>query len=203
MSPAGADAPPLLVVISGPSGVGKDAVIAEMRAAQPGLSFAVTATTRPMRAGEVEGRDYVFMTPARFGEVVGRDGFLEHAEVYGNRYGVPREGVRAALEAGSDVIVKVDVQGAATIRRIAPDALLIFLAPPSSEELERRLRDRKTDSPEQLAVRIGTAKDEAQQASWFDVTIVNETDDVAGTVARIVEAIEEQRQREPARRVVV
>ena len=203
MSTAGTDAPPLLVVISGPSGVGKDAVIAEMRASEPGLAFAVTATTRPMRAGEVEGRDYVFMTPERFGAMLEADGFLEHAKVYGNRYGVPREGVRAALDAGTDVIVKVDVQGAATIRRIAPDALLIFLAAPSAEELERRLRERKTDSPAQLAVRIETAQHETAQAGWFDVTIVNETDDVGGTVARVTEAIEEQRHRVPARHVVV
>ena len=203
MNSAGADPPPLLVVISGPSGVGKDAVIAEMRSSEPALAFAVTATTRPMRAGEVDGRDYVFLTPERFATVLEQDGFLEHAEVYGNHYGVPREGVRAALEAGRDVIVKIDVQGAATIRRLAPDALLIFLAAPSAEELERRLRTRKTDSPAQLVVRIATAQHEMGQADWFDVTIVNETDDVGGTVARIIEAIEEQRRRVPARRVVV
>ena len=199
----GADPPPLLVVISGPSGVGKDAVIAEMRVSQPGLTFAVTATTRPMRPGETDGRDYVFMSSKKFGAMLAEDGFLEHAEVYGNRYGVPREGVRAALTAGRDVIVKIDVQGAATIRRIAPDALLIFLAAPSPKELERRLRTRKTDSPEQLAVRIETAQHETQQADWFDVTIVNETGAVGETVARIIEAMEEQRRRVPARRVVV
>ncbi len=203
MSTSAADPPPLLVVISGPSGVGKDAVIAEMRASEPALAFAVTATTRPIRPGEVDGRDYVFLTRKRFEATLAEDGFLEHAEVYGNRYGVPRGGVRAALEAGRDVIVKIDVQGAATIRRIAPDALLIFLAAPSPEELERRLRARKTDSPEQLAVRIETAQHETQQAGWFDVTIVNETGAVGGTVARIVEAMEEQRRRVPARRVVV
>ena len=203
MSTGGADPPPLLVVISGPSGVGKDAVIAEMRASQPGITFAVTATTRPMRAGEVDGRDYVFLSTKRFEAMLAEDGFLEHAEVYGNRYGVPRQGVRAALAAGRDVIVKIDVQGAATIREIAPDALLIFLAAPSAAELERRLRARKTDSPEQLTVRIKTAQHETQQASWFDVTIVNETGAVGQTVARIIETIEEQRRRVPARRVVV
>ena len=144
-STGGADPPPLLVVISGPSGVGKDAVIAAMRGSQPGLMFAVTATTRPMRPGEVDGRDYVFLSTKRFEAMLADDGFLEHAEVYGYRYGVPRQGVRAALAGGRDVIVKIDVQGAATIREIAPDALLIFLAAPSAEELERRLRARKTD----------------------------------------------------------
>ncbi len=203
MSTSAADPPPLLVVISGPSGLGKDAVIAEMRASEPALAFAVTATTRPIRPGEVDGRDYVFLTRKRFEATLAEDGFLEHAEVYGNRYGVPREGVRAALDAGSDVIVKIDVQGAATIRRIAPDALLSVLAAPSPEELERRLRARKTDSPEQLAVRIETAQHGTQQAGWFDLTIVNETGAVGGTVARIVEAMEEQRRRGPARRVVV
>ncbi|MCI0815924.1 MAG: guanylate kinase, partial [Chloroflexi bacterium] len=88
----GTDPPPLLVVISGPSGVGKDAVIAQMRTSQPGLTFAVTATTRPMRAGEVDGRDYVFLSTKRFAAMLADDGFLEHAEVYGNRYGVPRQG---------------------------------------------------------------------------------------------------------------
>ena len=202
-STGGADPPPLLVVISGPSGVGKDAVIAAMRGSQSGITFAVTATTRPMRPGEVDGRDYVFLSSKRFEAMLAEDGFLEHAEVYGNRYGVPRQGVRTALEAGRDVIVKIDVQGAATIRQIAPDALLIFLAAPSPKELERRLRTRKTDSPEQLAVRIETAQHETQQADWFDVTIVNETGAVGETVARIVETIEEQRHRVPARRVVV
>ncbi len=191
------------MVISGPSGVGKDAVLGQMRTACGDLFFAVTATTRPMRPNEVDGHDYIFLTPKRFQELLDEDGFLEHAEVYGNRYGVPREPVRAALEAGSDVIVKVDVQGAATIRRIAPDALLIFLAAPSAEELERRLRARMTDSEQQLSLRIETARDEMRQASWFDVAIVNETGQVAQTVERIVEAIEEQRQRVPPRRVVV
>ena len=194
---------PLLVVISGPSGVGKDAVLDQMREAHGDLFFAVTATTRPKRPNEVDGRDYIFLTRERFQELLDEDGFLEHAEVYGNRYGVPREPVRAALEAGSDVIVKVDVQGAATIRRIAPDALLIFLEAPSAQELERRLRARMTDSEQQLSLRIETARDEMRQASWFDTAIVNETGQVAQTVERIVEAIEEQRRRVPPRRVVV
>ena len=194
---------PLLVVISGPSGVGKDAVISQMRKAHGDLFFAVTATTRPKRPNEVDGHDYIFLTPERFQELLDEDGFLEHAEVYGNQYGVPRGPVRAALEAGSDVIVKVDVQGAATIRRVAPDALLIFLEAPSAEELERRLRARMTDSEQQLALRIETARDETRQASWFDVAIVNETGQVGRTVQRIIEAIEEQRRRVPPRRVVV
>ena len=193
----------LLVVISGPSGVGKDAVISQMRKARGDLFFAVTATTRPKRPNEMDGRDYIFLTPERFQELLDEDGFLEHAEVYGNRYGVPREPVRAALEAGSDVIVKVDVQGASTIRRVAPDALLIFLEAPSAEELERRLRARMTDSEQQLSLRIETARHETQQASWFDVAIVNETGQVGRTVQRIIEAMEEQRRRVPPRRVVV
>ena len=128
---------PLLVVISGPSGVGKDAVVAEMRRLFPDLFFAVTATTRPKRLGEVDGYDYVFLTPERFQELLEQDEFLEHAEVYGKRYGVPKQFVRDALGEGRDVIVKMDVQGAATIRRLAPDAVLIFLAAPSMAELER------------------------------------------------------------------
>ena len=112
MSPATQRNAPLLVVISGPSGVGKDAVIAKLRETHSEMFFAVTATTRPMRPGEAEGRDYLFITPGRFEQLLARGEFLEHAEVYGNLYGVPRKSVRAALETGQHVIVRVDVQGA-------------------------------------------------------------------------------------------
>ena len=195
--------PPLLVVISGPSGVGKDAVLARLRELRTDLFFAVTATTRPMRPGEVDGVDYVFLTPARFQALLDRDGFLEHAEVYGNRYGVPKEHVRAALAADRDAFVKIDVQGAATVRNLAPDALLIFIAPPSMEELERRLRERKTESPEQMGVRIRTAYEEMNEAGWFDAVVVNETGALDQTVEGILRTVDEQRQRTPPRIVHV
>jgi guanylate kinase len=191
----------LLVVVSGPSGVGKDAVLAALRRLHPQIHYPVTATTRPQRAGEVDGRDYLFISPERFEQLVAEGGFLEHAEVYGRRYGVPKARVRDELAAGRDVVVKVDVQGARTIRALAPDAVLVFLAAPSMDELERRLRERKTESAEQLAIRIETAREEMAQASWFDRVIVNGTDDVEGTVKELIAAMDEERSRVPSREV--
>ncbi len=189
----------LLVVISGPSGVGKDAVITSLRVMHPDFFYAVTATTRPMRSGEVDGHDYIFLGAQRFDELVQQGEFFEHAEVYGRRYGVPKTGVRQALADGKDVIVKVDVQGASTIRSVAPDAMLVFLAAPTEEELVRRLTSRKTESPDQMALRIATARGEMEQAHWFDAVIVNETDAVEQTVAHIVEAMEARRADAPDR----
>ena len=189
----------LLVVISGPSGVGKDAVITSLRVMHPDFFYAVTATTRPMRSGEVDGHDYIFLGAQRFDELVQQGEVFEHAEVYGRRYGVPKTGVRQALADGKDVIVKVDVQGASTIRSVAPDAMLVFLAAPTEEELVRRLTSRKTESPDQMALRIATARGEMEQAHWFDAVIVNETDAVEQTVAHIVEAMEARRADAPDR----
>jgi guanylate kinase len=193
VSPAAKGNSPLLVVISGPSGVGKDAVISELRETHSEIFFAVTATTRPMRPGEVEGQDYIFITPGRFEQLLERGEFLEHAEVYGRHYGVPKGPLRDALADGHDAVVKVDVQGAATIRTLAPEAFLVFLAAPSFEELERRLTARKTDSPEQMAIRIRTAREEMEQSTRFDAIIVNETDALTQTVEAIVEVIRTQR----------
>ena len=191
----------LLVVLSGPSGVGKDAVLARLREARPDLCYVVTATTRPMRDGERDGVDYQFLSHEQFDALLARDEFLEHAEVYGNRYGSPKEQVRRALAQGQDAVVKIDVQGAASIRRMAPEALLLFIAPPSMEELERRLRERKTESPEQLALRIRTAESELDAAEWFDYAIVNDTDALDGTVESILRVVDEQRARVPPRTV--
>lgn len=191
----------LLVVLSGPSGVGKDAVLARLREARPDLCYVVTATTRPMRDGERDGVDYQFLSHEQFDALLSRDEFLEHAEVYGNRYGSPKEQVRRALAQGQDAVVKIDVQGAASIRRMAPEALLLFIAPPSMEELERRLRERKTESPEQLALRIRTAESELDAAEWFDYAIVNDTDALDGTVESILRVVDEQRARVPPRTV--
>ena len=185
--------PPLLVVISGPSGVGKDAVLVRLREDHPELFFAVTATTRPKRPGEVEGVDYWFFTEPQFKQQLADGEFLEHAEVYGRYYGVPKGPLREALADGRDAIVKVDVQGAATIRHLVPDAFLIFIAPPSMEELERRLTTRKTETPEQLAIRFQTAQSEMAEAAKFDKVIVNETGALDQTVAAIVDAIRTQR----------
>lgn len=186
---------PLLVVISGPSGVGKDAVLERLRATHPELFFAVTATTRPKRSGETDGLDYIFVTPNQFQQLKMRGELLEHAEVYGNFYGVPKGPLRKAITEGKDAVVKVDVQGAATIKAMAPDAFLIFIAAPNMGELERRLTTRKTESPEAMALRIQTARDEMKQVEWFDATVVNGTDALDEAVEEIVEVIRQQRAR--------
>ena len=175
--------------------MGKDAVLEKLRATHPELFFAVTATTRPKRPGEVDDVDYIFVTPNRFHQLEERGELLEHAEVYGNFYGVPKGPLRRAIAEGKDAIVKVDVQGAATIKKMAPEAFLIFLAAPSMEELERRLTARKADSPEQMAIRIATARDEMTQSARFDAIVVNGTNSLEEAVEEIVEVIREQRAR--------
>jgi guanylate kinase len=190
---------PLLVVLSGPSGVGKDALLTELRKLAPDVHVTVTATTRPRRDGEVDGRDYIFMTKERFRQTQNHDGFLEHADVYGQWYGVPKAQVVDALERGQDVIIKADVQGAATIKRKALDALLIFLAPPSMQELERRLTSRSSDSPEQVAIRFETATLEMEESSKFDHVVVNENDGVVDAAKEVLEIIATERSRQPSR----
>ena len=165
--------PPLLVVLSGPSGVGKDAVLSELRKLDRPWHFAVTATTRPMRPGERDGVDYIFLDTETFDRMRERDEFLECAEVYGRWYGVPRSQARDALRSGKDVFLKIDVQGAATMRSMAPEALLIFLIPPSLSELQERLKGRMTESPDDLERRLRTAEEELNQVHSFDYRVVN------------------------------
>ena len=176
---------PRLFVISGPSGVGKDTVIELLRPRYPEAFFGVTATTRPRRPGEIDGVHYYFMDEATFAARLADADFLESAFVYGYRYGVPRGPIRAALGRGQDVIVKVDVQGAAAIRRLLPAAVLIFLAPESMASLLQRLRSRKTDDPETLMQRFGTANRELASAVAFDYVIFNESDRVERTLDQI------------------
>jgi guanylate kinase len=176
---------PHLFVISGPSGVGKDAVIEKLRPRFPEAYFAVTATTRPRRPGEIDGVHYVFLDEEAFAAGVANDEFLEHATVYGLRYGVPRAQVRQALARGQDVVVKVDIQGAASIRRLVEHGTFIFLAPESMAELLHRLHSRKTDDPEALMRRFGTASRELAAASEFDYVIFNEADRLEQTLEQI------------------
>ena len=189
----------LLVVVSGPSGVGKDAMLAIVREQRPEVFWAITATTRAMRPGEEHGVHHLFHRREEFLELLERGELLEHAEVYGNLYGVPKAPVREALAEGRDAIVRTDVQGAASIRALAPDALLIFVAPPSLEELERRLRSRDTESAEETALRVETSRQEMRDAAWFDAVIVNETDALDSAAREVMAVIERERQRVPPR----
>lgn len=164
---------PLLVVLSGPSGAGKDAVLSRMRDLGYAFHYAVTATTRPRRGGESDGRDYMFVTEADYGRML-RDGeLLESAQVYGYWYGVPRQQVKQALDEGKDVILKVDVQGAAAIRKLLPASVLIFLTLPGMEDYEHRLRERQTESDADMKVRLGRVSEEMSSLDLFDYIVVN------------------------------
>ena len=192
---------PILVVLSGPSGVGKDAVLSRMREGAVPYHFTVTATTRAQRPGERDGVDYIFLTPPQFDQMVEQDGFLEWAHVYGNRYGVPREQVRKALDQGLDVLLKADVQGAATMKRLAPEAVFIFLVAPSLEELERRLQDRKTENTTDVNLRLRTARAEMGHQPMFDHVVVNRDNALDEAVAEIEAIIARERLRKPPRKV--
>ena len=162
-----------LFVISGPSGVGKDSVIDGLKKLGRPYHFTVTATTRAMRPGETDGIDYLFLSRADFRRMIENDGLLEWAEVYGNLYGVPKSQVNDALNRGKDVIMRIDVQGAATVRKLHPDAVLIFLEPPNMESLEERLRSRNTESESEFEIKLTTAFREMDEARWFDHRVVN------------------------------
>ena len=186
-------AAPLLVVLSGPSGSGKDAVLARMRERGGPYHYAITATTRPQRANEADGKDYVFVSEGEFRRMVADAEMLEWAEVYGNLYGVPRSQVSDALARGLDVIVKTDVQGAATIKRLAPDALLVFITTPSIDDLAERLRNRMTEPPEALKARLDMAEKELADSEWFDHVVINENGKLDETARKIEEAISRER----------
>ncbi|MBI3979769.1 MAG: guanylate kinase [Chloroflexi bacterium] len=181
---------PLLVVLSGPSGVGKDAVLNRMKRLGRPFHFTVTATTRPRRENERHGVDYLFLSREEFEAMMERGEFLEWKVVYDRYlYGVPKAQVREALGRGQDVIVKPDVQGAASIRELVPDVISIFLAPPSMAELERRLCQRKTESAVDLQARIRTAYAEMKRLPEFDYVVVNNRlDDAAACIDAIVTA---------------
>jgi guanylate kinase len=176
---------PRLFVVSGPSGVGKDSVIEHLRDAFPEIHFSVTATTRARRPGEIDGVHYYFLDDQAFQEREAEGEFIETATVYHHRYGVPRTPVRHALARGQDVIVKVDVQGAASIKAISPNATFIFIAPESLTELLRRLRSRKTDDPDALMARFNAASRELLKAREFDYVVFNEVERLATAIEQI------------------
>jgi guanylate kinase len=197
----------LLVIISGPSGVGKDTIIDALRRRERDTGrenerhYVVTCTTRAPRNGEVDGVDYEFITREAFLRMHGQRGFLEANEVHGNWYGSPRGQVRDALVAGRDVILKIDVQGARVVKEQVTEALLIFVVPPSLEELFERLRARATETAEQLEVRQRDAAVEIARQNDYDHVVRNETGQVERTAERIDEIIAEEHRRHPDRRV--
>jgi guanylate kinase len=193
--------PPLLIVLSGPSGVGKDVTLTRMKELGCPFHFVVTATDRPQRPGEMHGTDYYFFSSEEFAAMLERDELLEHATVYGQNKGIPKSQVREALASGKDVIMRLDVQGAATVRRIVPDALLIFLMAPSEEELIRRLKERKTESPDGLKRRIATARKEMKRLPEFDYVVINRDGKLEEAVEQIMAIITAEKCRVKRRRI--
>lgn len=179
------EAGPLLIVLSGPSGVGKDAVLKRMKELGHSFYCVVTATTRPERAGEKDGVDYHFLSQEEFQQMIQKGQLLEWANVYDNNYGVPRAEIAQALSRGKDVVVKVDVQGAATIKEILPQAVFIFLMPPSMDELERRLKERHSEPYEDVALRLEKAKEEIERLRLFDYVITSHQDKIDNVISRI------------------
>jgi guanylate kinase len=192
---------PLLIVISGPSGVGKDAVIEQLKRRGLSFYFVVTATTRPPRPEEQHGVDYLFLSHGEFARMKENGELLEYALVYNDYKGIPKAQVQDALASGEDVILRVDVQGAATIRNIAPEALLIFITIKDEAELIRRLTARKTETAEALNLRIAMARQEIKQGSEFDYVILNSDDCLDEAVDTILAIIRAEHHRVNHRKV--
>ncbi len=193
---------PLLIVLSGPSGAGKDAVLTRMRELNYPLKYITTVTTRPQRATERDNIDYHFISTKKFQKMIENNELLEWANVYGNWYGVPEKPVKQALDKGQDTIVKIDIQGAATIKKILPQAVFIFLVPPSIEELKLRLKQRHTESSFDLALRTKTAEEEIKQLSLFDYVVFSRQGEIDRAVADIEAIITAEKCRVIPRKIV-
>lgn len=193
---------PLLIVLSGTSGVGKDTVLNGLKQRGLPLHFVITATSRPPRPDEKHAREYFFYPPEEFKQRIERGEFIEHALVYGEYKGVPREQVEEALKCGKDVVIKVDVQGAATLRRLYPQAILIFLVPKSVEEWSNRIKKRNTETPEKLKLRIETSRREVQQIDMFDYIVINAEGLVEKAVDNIIEIINAEHHRVSHRKIL-
>lgn len=176
----------LLVVISGPSGVGKDSVLRGLKERGLPFRFVPTMNTRPRRPDETNGVDYYFVTTEEFVTLMEQGELLEHAVVYGDYKGIPKKPIREALQSGQDVVLRVDVQGAATLKRLIPEAVFIFLSALNEEELVARLSNRQTESPESLRIRIATAREELKRMSEFDYVVVNHADRLEEAVQDVI-----------------
>lgn len=177
---------PLLIIISGPSGVGKDAVVQRMQERGYPFYFVITATDRLPRLGEVEGRDYYFYTTAEFEQMIAQGELLEHACVYGQHKGIPKAHVRQALASGQDVVMRIDIQGASTVKNLIPEAVTIFLTCESEEELVTRLLKRQTESEAALQSRLDAAHEEMARLPYFDYAVVNRRDAIDDAVDDVI-----------------
>ena len=194
---------PLLIVISGPSGVGKDAVLCSLKERQLSFHFVVTATTRSPRPGECEGVDYHFIDNSRFEEMIAQDELIEFALVYQQYKGIPKFEVRNALASGKDVIMRLDVQGAARVRQLCRDAILIYLVPANENEWIERLNERMTETPESLNLRIETARKEMLRLTEFDYVVVNAQNCLDETADAIIAIIQAEHHRTTARQITL
>ena len=194
---------PLLVVVSGPSGVGKSTIVAELARRRPQVVPIVTATTRERREGEIDKVHYHFLTPDEFQQLRDRNGLLEQAVVHDHWYGTPIDQVRGILAAGRDAILTIDPQGARSVRALVPDALLIFVAPPSIEDLDQRLAQRGSEDGPERALRRRNAEAEMAAVDDYDYVIVNQTGHPDAAVEQIWEIIQAEARRDPPRRVQV
>ncbi|MXV80334.1 MAG: guanylate kinase [Chloroflexi bacterium] len=190
----------LVVVVSGPSGAGKDTVIAAALASDPSLSKVATAKTRPPRPGEIEGVHHVFLSDEQFRRWIANDAFLEHVEIYGHRSGVPRAAVEELLRQGLTPILRTDVQGARTLKSNLKNPLLVFVTAPSVESLERRIRSRAAETEAEIVARLAEAEAELAEADWFDLVIINRDgshDDAAEQLVKAISSARARRHRAP------
>ncbi|CAI9118624.1 OLC1v1020217C1 [Oldenlandia corymbosa var. corymbosa] len=195
---------PLVIVISGPSGVGKDAVIKKLREVRENIHFVVTATSRAMRPGEIDGKDYFFVSKDEFLKMIQDNELLEYALVYGDYKGVPKKQIREEMAKGNDIVLRVDIQGAATLRKIlGGSAVFIFLVAESEEALVKRLIGRKTETKEDLLVRVATAKEEVKHMSNFDYVVVNKEGDLNGAVKLVESVIDAEKAKVHQRNFVI
>ena len=192
---------PLLIIISGPSGVGKDSVIQALADRGHPFEFVVTTTNRKMREGEVDGADYIFVSTAEFERMIAADELFEWAPVYDHLKGVPKTNARKALASGKDAVMRLDVQGVATIKEKVPDAVSIFIAPPSLDALIGRLQRRNTDTPEQLAHRVRVAVSEIEQIDAFDYVVVNRENELAAAATEVLTIISAEKHRAIPRQI--